>query len=75
MRYATARIGEHCKEKVFREYVADGVHMISENTAKFSGGSYLSVRYDDIIHPKPRDTRTGEEIAADIIKRAGLKVV
>lgn len=75
MRYAASRIGSHCKEKAFREYVAEGVRMISQNTAKFAGGHYLSVRYGDIIHPKPQDTRTGEEIVADIIRRAGLKVV
>ena len=35
------------------------------------------MRYFDIIkdEKKSRDNRTGDEIAMDIIKRAGLKVV
>ena len=40
-----------------------------------SGGSYISAKLYDIINPKPVDNRNGEEIAADIIKRAGIEVV
>lgn len=29
----------------------------------------MSARYADIVHPKPTDTRNGNEIAADIIKK------
>lgn len=32
-------------------------------------------RWVDVITPKKQDTRTGAEIAADVIKKAGLKVV
>lgn len=32
-------------------------------------------RYYDLIHPQKEDNRSGEEIAADIIARHGLKVV
>ena len=39
------------------------------------GGSYITAKLADIINPKPVDNRTGEEIAADIIKRAGIEVV
>ena len=45
-----------------------------ENTAKYVGGEYIKARYIDIIEPKKVDTRTGDEIVADIIKRAGLVV-
>lgn len=75
MQYARSRIDEDCKEKAFREYIADGIRMVTQNTAKFAGGPYLTVRYDEIIHPKPKDTRTGEEIVTDIVQRAGLKIV
>lgn len=63
------------KETAYRIYVTDALKTISENTAKYSGGSYLTKRYADIIKPGPVDSRTGEEIAADVIKKAGLKVV
>ena len=45
-----------------------------ENMAKFSGGNYIKTRYIDVIEPKKVDTRTGDEIVADIIKRGGLVV-
>lgn len=40
----------------------------------FSNGGKFP-RYFDLIHPEKKDDRTGAEIAADIIKRHGLKVV
>ena len=39
------------------------------------GGSYIKIEYADIINPKPKDERSGEEIAADIIARMGLEVI
>ena len=39
------------------------------------GGSYIAVKLADIIKPKQVENRTGEEIAADIIKRAGIEVI
>lgn len=48
--------------------------MISESTANFAKGPYMKARYYDIITPKKEDTRTGDEIVEDIIKRAGLVV-
>lgn len=48
--------------------------MIAENTANFAKGQYMKARYYDIITPKKQDTRTGDEIVEDIIKRAGLVV-
>ena len=59
----------------YRIYIADCLRIISENTAKFGGGSYITVKLADIINPKQADNRTGEEIAADIIKRAGIEVI
>lgn len=55
-------------------YVTDALRMISESAAKFGGGPYLKVRWADLAEPKKQDNRTGEEIAADVIRRAGLVV-
>lgn len=55
-------------------YVTECMRMISENTSKFVGGSYMSTKFDDVIHPKPVDDRTGEEIVADVINKIGLEV-
>ena len=75
MRYAMARYQSQQRDLAYRIYVADCLRIISENTAKMGGGSYITVKLADIINPKPVDNRTGEEIAADIIKRAGIEVI
>ena len=75
MRYATARFNQHQRDLAYRIYIADCLRILSENTAKAVCGSYISAKFSDIINPKPVDNRTGEEIAADIIKRAGIEVI
>ena len=75
MRYAMARYQSQQRDLAYRIYVADCLRIITENTAKMGGGSYITAKLADIINPKPVDKRTGEEIAADIIKWAGIEVI
>ena len=75
MRYAITRFNQHQRDLAYRIYVTDCLRIISENTAKIGGGSYITAKFADIINPKPVDNQTGEEIAADIIKRAGIEVI
>lgn len=75
MRYAMARFNQHRRDLAYRIYVTDCLRIISENTAKMGGGAYITAKFADIINPKPADNRTGEEIAADIINRAGIEVI
>lgn len=75
MRYAMARFNQHQRDLAYRIYVTDCLRIISENTAKMGGGSYITAKFADIINTKPVDNQTGEEIAADIIKRAGIEVI
>ena len=75
MRYATARFNQHQRDLAYRIYVTDCLRMATENTAKMSQGAYAAARFYDIINPKPVDNRSGNEIAADIIKRAGIEVI
>lgn len=75
MRYATARFNQHQRDLAYRIYIADCLRILSENTAKMGGGSYITAKLSDIINPKPVEKRTGEEIAADIIKLAGIEVI
>ena len=75
MRYAMARYQSQKRDLAYRIYVADCLRIISENTANMVDGSYITAKFADIINPKPVDNRTGEEIAADIIKRAGIEVI
>ena len=75
MRYAMARYQSQQRELAYRIYVTDCLRMVTENTAKMSQGAHTAARFYDIINPKPGADRTGEEIAADIIKRAGIEVI
>lgn len=59
----------------WRVYVGECLRTVTENTAKYVGGSYMTTKWADIVDPKPKDTRSGAEIAADVIKKAGLTLV
>lgn len=56
-------------------YVTDALRIVTENTAKFASGGYLKHRYIDLIDPQPQDSRSGDEIAQEVIKTAGLVVI
>ena len=75
MRYAMARYQSQQRDLAYRIYVTDCLRMVTENAAKLSKGTYTEARFYDIINQKPVVNRTGEEIAADIIKRAGIEVI
>ena len=66
---------KQAQEQDYREYVTDCLRQIAENTAKYAGGQYLVERWADKLKQKPREPRTGEQIVADVVKNAGLKVV
>ena len=69
-----ARLNERAKTEAYRIYVTDALRVVAENTARFASGNYIKARYADMIELKKQDNRTGDEIVADIIKRAGLVV-
>ena len=67
-----AEIKAEQKKRGFRMYIAENLRMIGENTARaVNGGKYITAKWEE--EQKQRDDRTGDEIAADIINRAGLK--
>lgn len=65
---------EHCisalsqfnKEKSYQLYITECLRMITENTARFGGGSYMQLKYSELIEPKPQDNRTADEIIQGI---------
>lgn len=76
MRYVTARYNQQRRDLAYRIYLTDGLKSISENLSRVCGGSYLNARLVDLIDDnKPIDKRTGDEVAADVIKAAGLKLI
>lgn len=56
--------------------MADGLKYVTESISQAFGGEYLYVSFADLIdnNKKQTVTKTGEEIAADVIKKAGLVV-
>lgn len=54
-------------ERQYRAYVCDSLQAAPQ-------GRYLVDRYSDMIELRKVDKRAPEDIAADFIKRAGLKV-
>lgn len=72
----SAKVNAKNEELKYRIYITDTLKVISENTAKLAGGSYINIRYADIINgtlPK-KDERTGDEIVEDFIAKFNLKV-
>lgn len=66
---------KQCEREILRRYITDGIQMITQNTAGRDERLYLSIGYGDIINPKPVENRSAEDIVADVVKNAGLKLV
>lgn len=60
------KIKADTENEIWRKYMARNVRMIGENTANMVQGKFMSAEYDDIINPKPVETRTPEEIIGGI---------
>ena len=69
-------VAEHnirMKEEMFRVYVSDIAKAIAEKSAFDS--MHVHKRYYDLINAEEeQDGKTGDEIALEVIERAGLKV-
>lgn len=65
MRYVRAQIDADEEELSFKCYVTDALQLAPQN-------KYNAKRWIDIIIKPPEDTRTPEEIAFDVIMKAGL---
>lgn len=50
----------------YRFYITDALKMVAENTARLNGGMSPSKRYYEIVVPPAIETRTSEEIIAEI---------
>ena len=69
MKYMVARFLQDYEDLSYRIYTTDMLRTMA------MGMKYQSVqRYAELIDHAPKDQRSGEEIAADVISRCGLKV-
>ena len=60
-----AKVAEDDERTAYRAYVTESLRLQGEN-------KYIQRSWLDIIDPKPVDTRSGDEIALDVIERTGL---
>ena len=68
--YSIASIKEKDEMITYRSYTADMLKAIAEGL-----GAEVKSRYYNLIKKQPvQDDKTGDEIALDIITRAGLQV-
>ena len=54
------------EEKAVKIYYAECLRIMTENTAKMGGGSYIEAKLQDILDPKPVDNRTAYDIIEGI---------
>lgn len=52
--YTAAKAAVFQKETAFKNYVSEGIRMITHIIAEQYGGEYLGITYDNIVHPKPK---------------------
>lgn len=70
MQHCIAYMTEKMEERRYRAYITDALMAIAENTARFAGGQTMRGRWYQAY--EPQDTRTGDEIALQVIQGAGL---
>lgn len=63
---------EEQREKTYRAYITDVLRLACENIATLGKGSYIVSRWVDLTEEKKPDNRSADEIAADVILKAGL---
>lgn len=81
--YVAAFYFEHQEEQRYRQYITEALRLLTENTTHHVIPGYGAVDYGNYIRtpwfrpekntPEPEDTRTADEIALDVIRKAGLK--
>lgn len=54
------------EEKAVKIYYAECLRVLTENTARAFGGNYIEIKLNDILNPKPVDTRTSDDVISDI---------
>ena len=61
--YLRARWDEYERDFLYKVYISDALQYAGQN-------KYPAQRFVDLL--KPKDNRTGDEVAADVISRLGL---
>lgn len=67
-----SEIKRDAEEKRYRAYVTDALMALTDSASKMFGGRRMTKRWADKYIPK--DTRTADEIAMEVIMNAGLTI-
>lgn len=59
------------EEDAYKFYVTDVLKIMLEDVARHMGGSYVQVRFADIMNPPKKETRTAEEVINNIKDKLG----
>lgn len=66
-------IEEYIHREIYKDYIADTLRCVAENTAKLNGGSSPKIRYRDIINPQKREEiQSPEDVIAKVNRKCGL---
>jgi len=65
VRYILARLEDEQRATIYRLYIANSLYYAPQN-------KIVAKTLQDIWYPVEEDTRTGDDIAMDIIQKAGL---
>lgn len=61
MRYAIARYQSQQRDLAYRIYVTDCLRIVTKNTAKYDGDSYMTVSFEEIIrNKKEKELKPGD---------------
>lgn len=65
---------EQKRTQAYQAYMAECLRLLLEDVAAISTGKYISAKWFELCDNKneEEDDRTGDEVAADVIKRIGL---
>ena len=80
--YGSSYVIDHCYTERDKEreranleyYVTDTLHLMGMNIASMTQGKYIASSWRDLCHgtAEEQDRRTGDEIAEDVMLKAGL---
>lgn len=65
----------HAENERLRHIEYEQLRAIAKSAARMVAGNYYDLAYEDIVNPKPEDTRDVHEVIDDIVSRAGLEVI
>jgi len=74
MRCMIARFLLEQRQFAYCIYTSEAAKIVTENTMRQYGGSKLVRSFGELVGAGRADNRTGDEIAQDVVKRAGLVV-